>query len=1204
MTDGQERARSQLREIERRTEAFEIVSLDRPSEDRKSLVASVSLQTGGLERVPEGLPLYERERIRIVIPADFPFSRPRAYAQHTRFAGFPHVQWARYLCLYLAPDVEWNPGDGIYGFVDRLWDWLRRGALDQLDPTGAPLHPPVTYASSDAPLIVPHADTPSVGDEPWLGLTHLRDKGEHRTDVVGWEPFPDEEQPELVGAAVLLPESMPFEFPKKAKSLFLELAERGVSMKELLPLLLLTVARNPEEAALYLLVGTPMRGIRGREERKQHLTAWRLDETASRSLRLALNITSDQEEIREIGEEGLDLFFDWTEDASIEWCRVQENRSEVTTRRDHDSPLSVFRGKTVSLWGCGALGAHVGLSLARAGVRKLVIRDNGRVTPGVLVRQPYGDADIGHPKVDALKSKLEAIRPDIEVDANHSDVLSSALNAEKSWTDESDFVIDCTASRIVRSKLEKIRHESNVEPVPATSMFISGDATRGMVVTANASHSGGPADVSRKAILQTFDERSLLPFADTFHPEHEDEERFQPEPGCSSPTFVGSAADTSALAGLMLNCAAESLRASQSRQNSERGDSQSSTIDIFEGQSDRFSFDRSPSAWAHMVTQPHAVEETDRSHPQFSWQPDLVSPDPRRGYDIRISRSAWDEMRAAIDQNKQKRSPKVETGGLLFGRRDDASKVIWVDEATGPPPESVHRRDLFVCGTEGTRAANEERKSRTRAAVQYVGMWHTHPESAPSPSEKDLAGMRKMLSSTCLAPSRALLTIIGTPHDSPSVGTYVFDRSDVDSFTDEQWRTDQTQRTPPVPPLKSRDNRDTGLALSGGGSRAIAFHLGCLRALREADLLHRVQVMSGVSGGAVIAAMYAYSEDSFSSFEDRVLRLLQDGLQADIARRALLSRRLLEAAGTNLTAGLLAYGTQALDAIASSAHDLIGSGSRIERPGWIEGLEPPFSRWRSWSTAFEDVLRSRLFGDKRLVDPRRKELNIVLNAAELRTGTAFRFGSSCSASWRQGRIKDNDVDVATAVAASAAYPAVLPALHRTFLLVNRDGETNRQNVVLTDGGVFDNLGVSCLEPDRSERYSYHVYDVDHLFCCSAGHGQWAGTEYPYGWKQRLQRAFGLLLKKQQDGAISRLFSHRQNGKFDSFVFPYLGQKDERLTDQLGENALPEDFVGREQVVGYPTDFRAMPEVDVRRITQRGELLTRLLLEAYGPPTAS
>ena len=135
----------------------------------------------------------------------------------------------------------------------------------------------------------------------------------------------------------------------------------------------------------------------------------------------------------------------------------------------------------------------------------------------------------------------------------------------------------------------------------------------------------------------------------------------------------------------------------------------------------------------------------------------------------------------------------------------------------------------------------------------------------------------------------------------------------------------------------------------------------------------------------------------------------------------------------------------------ASAHDLISSGSRTERPDWLKGLGPSLPRWRSWSTAFEDVLNSRLFGDKRLGDLGRRELDIVLNAAERRTGAAFRLGSRCSASWRQGRIKNNHVSVVIAVGDSAAYPAFLPALNRTFSLVNRDGETNRHNLVLTDG---------------------------------------------------------------------------------------------------------------------------------------------------------
>ena len=50
-----------------------------------------------------------------------------------------------------------------------------------------------------------------------------------------------------------------------------------------------------------------------------------------------------------------------------------------------------------------------------------------------------------------------------------------------------------------------------------------------------------------------------------------------------------------------------------------------------------------------------------------------------------------------------------------------------------------------------------------------------------------------------------------------------------------------------------------GLALSGGGSRAMAFHLGCLRALNDLGLLERVGVLSTISGGSLIGAYYAYT---------------------------------------------------------------------------------------------------------------------------------------------------------------------------------------------------------------------------------------------------------------------------------------------------------------------------------------------------------
>lgn len=72
-----------------------------------------------------------------------------------------------------------------------------------------------------------------------------------------------------------------------------------------------------------------------------------------------------------------------------------------------------------------------------------------------------------------------------------------------------------------------------------------------------------------------------------------------------------------------------------------------------------------------------------------------------------------------------------------------------------------------------------------------------------------------------------------------------------------------------------------GLALSGGGARAIAFHLGCLRALHRLGLLDRVAVLSTVSGGSVIGAYFHAQVNAkggdFAAFEANIRALLARG---------------------------------------------------------------------------------------------------------------------------------------------------------------------------------------------------------------------------------------------------------------------------------------------------------------------------------------
>ena len=68
----------------------------------------------------------------------------------------------------------------------------------------------------------------------------------------------------------------------------------------------------------------------------------------------------------------------------------------------------------------------------------------------------------------------------------------------------------------------------------------------------------------------------------------------------------------------------------------------------------------------------------------------------------------------------------------------------------------------------------------------------------------------------------------------------------------------------------------------------------------------------------------------------------------------------------------------------------------------------------------------------------------------------------------------------------------------------------------------------------------------------------------------------------------------ETGEIKGFVMPYLGQQDEKLPSQ------PVDLVRREDVMNYPTDFSPMSERDIKKLSMRGEQVTRELLKAHQP----
>jgi NTE family protein len=207
-----------------------------------------------------------------------------------------------------------------------------------------------------------------------------------------------------------------------------------------------------------------------------------------------------------------------------------------------------------------------------------------------------------------------------------------------------------------------------------------------------------------------------------------------------------------------------------------------------------------------------------------------------------------------------------------------------------------------------------------------------------------------------------------------------------------------------------------GLCLSGGGYRAMLFHVGALWRLHEAGWLPRLDRISSVSGGSITAA---------------VLALHWERAQTDFVGAVVEPVRVL----ADIT---------------------------VDEKAVAVGLLTPESIGERVAAAYRD----HLFGDATLQSlPDRPRF--VINATNLASGVLFRFSKPYMADWRVGQIDTPDVPLAAAVAASSALPPLLSP----FELDLRDArwKTVRGNeltaskwrgkLALTDGGVYDNLGL-------------------------------------------------------------------------------------------------------------------------------------------------
>lgn len=214
------------------------------------------------------------------------------------------------------------------------------------------------------------------------------------------------------------------------------------------------------------------------------------------------------------------------------------------------------------------------------------------------------------------------------------------------------------------------------------------------------------------------------------------------------------------------------------------------------------------------------------------------------------------------------------------------------------------------------------------------------------------------------------------------------------------------------------------LCLSGGGYRAMLFHLGVVWRFLDAGLLLDLKRISSVSGGSITAGVLGW----------RWAEVTMGGVPGFVDAVVGPVRRL---AGRTIDAGSILGG--------------------LLLPGMI-------------SDHVAAAYREHLFGGQA---PSLQDLpdddagpRFVINAANVQSGALWRFSRPYMGDWRVGRINEPDFPLATAIAASSAFPPVLsPAVLNLEGYAYAPGEASltarefRERVVLTDGGVYDNMGI-------------------------------------------------------------------------------------------------------------------------------------------------
>ncbi len=503
-------------------------------------VLDIEIDTAGFIRRANGLEALPRERVAILISSGYPAVPPQVAVAHTRWAGFPHVLQGARLCIYLNPGTEWDPTQGMQGFLWRLWEWFEDAIGARFDPTTALYHPVggVLHRTAGAPTVVATLAMPvNLADEGVVHRIGLWPRTDHRIDIAAWKaPY---ERGLVPGLLVVLPECLPLGGGRRLSDLLAIVRQQlDRDQRRRLETTLRRMIRSLEVGGylhVILAVPNPASG----SEAPRHLIGWRL---------LASDATEALATARRAGSSTSN-----GEEPEVEWTYVDDLRPEASVRRDSERPVAIYAGSRVAVWGCGALGSWIAELLVRAGAREVTLRDPGLVTSGLLVRQNYTEVDVGRPKAEALAERLSRLSDTCEV----TGIAGHAQAGLDEDAENCDFIFDTTVNTAVNAALDEAQTQETLRVPVIQAATDNQTATLGIVTVTSCTSTTTTAELDQALRRRASSDPCLAPFR-TFW-DHDAHPPLTPAPGCSVPTFHGSAADAVGITASAISAGALAL---------------------------------------------------------------------------------------------------------------------------------------------------------------------------------------------------------------------------------------------------------------------------------------------------------------------------------------------------------------------------------------------------------------------------------------------------------------------------------------------------------------------------------------------------------------------------------------------------------------------------------------------------------------------